>query len=178
MIVWILIILATVAADQVSKLLVVNFLSREESLPIIKGILQFTYVENDGAAFGSFDDKRWVFMVASTVMIVGLIIYLWKFPPKSKLACVAMAMIVGGGIGNMIDRIRLEYVIDFIDFCAFPNLWMWVFNVADSAVCIGCAMLFLWAIISSVEDYKADKRAKTCVDAQNAPEGKNNGDEA
>jgi signal peptidase II len=159
-IICIIIIAASVIFDQISKLLVVGFLNREESFVVIPRLFRFTYVENRGAAFGSFDESRWVFMIASTVLIIGLGIYLFKFRPQSKLACVSMSMIIGGGIGNMIDRIRLGYVIDFIDFYAFPNLWKWVFNVADAFVCIGCGLMFLWCLRSIIEESRAEKLKK------------------
>ena len=125
LIIWLAIIAGVVALDQVSKLLIVNFLDKNEPLVIIKGLFRFSYVENRGAAFGSFADNRWVFMILSTVTIIALLIYMWKFRPESHLACTALTFIIGGGIGNMIDRIYLGYVVDFIDFCAFPNVWKW-----------------------------------------------------
>ena len=79
-------------------------------------------------------------------------LYLFKFN-KRPLSRVALAMIVGGGIGNMIDRIRLGFVVDFIDFCAF-DFWVWVFNIADAAVCVGAALVFLDLILEIVADYK------------------------
>ena len=168
MIVWILIIAGVVLLDQLSKLLVVEFLSRETPFVIIEGILRFKYSENRGAAFGSFDEQRWVFMVASIVGIIGMSIYLFKFSPKSKLACTALSMIIGGGIGNMIDRtLRTgeiyegeKVVVDFIDFYAFPELWNAIFNVADSFVCVGAGLLILWCIISTVQETKAEKLEK------------------
>ena len=168
MIVWILIIAGVVLLDQLSKWLVVEFLSRETPFVIIEGILRFKYSENRGAAFGSFDEQRWVFMIASIVGIIGMSIYLFKFSPKSKLACTALSMIVGGGIGNMIDRTFRtgeiyegeKVVVDFIDFYPFPDLWNAIFNVADSFVCVGAALLILWCIISTVQETKAEKLAK------------------
>ena len=168
MIVWILIIAGVVLLDQVSKMLVVAFLDRETPLVIIEGIFRFKYSENRGAAFGSFDEQRWVFMIASIVGIIGMSIYLFKFSPKSKLACTALSMIVGGGIGNMIDRTFRtgeiyegeKVVVDFIDFYPFPDLWNAIFNVADSFVCVGAALLILWCIISTVQETKAEKLAK------------------
>ena len=168
MIVWILIIAGVVLLDQLSKWLVVEFLSRETPFVIIEGILRFKYSENRGAAFGSFDEQRWVFMVASIVGIIGMSIYLFKFSPKSKLACSALSMIIGGGIGNMIDRtLRTgeifegeNVVVDFIDFYAFPDLWNAIFNVADSFVCVGAGLLILWCIIATVQESKAEKLAK------------------
>jgi signal peptidase II len=167
-IVWILIIAGVVLLDQLSKWLVVEFLSRETPFVIIEGILRFKYSENRGAAFGSFDEQRWVFMIASIVGIIGMSIYLFKFSPKSKLACTALSMIVGGGIGNMIDRTFRtgeiyegeKVVVDFIDFYPFPDLWNAIFNVADSFVCVGAALLILWCIISTVQETKAEKLAK------------------
>ena len=176
MIVWILIIAGVVLLDQLSKWLVVEFLSRETPFVIIEGILRFKYSENRGAAFGSFDEQRWVFMIASIVGIIGMSIYLFKFSPKSKLACTALSMIVGGGIGNMIDRTFRtgeiyegeKVVVDFIDFYPFPDLWNAIFNVADSFVCVGAGLLILWCIISTVQEAKAEKLAKAQKTAEAA----------
>lgn len=170
MLAWIIIIISVVALDQASKWLVMLFLDREEPLVLIDGILRFTYVENTGAAFGSFDDQRWVFIVVSVIGIIGLFVYLWKFRPESNWASTALSMIIGGGIGNMIDRsfyngslpstIGKKVVIDFIDFCAFPKIWPWVFNIADSFVCVGAGMLILWCIYTIVEEAKEMKKQK------------------
>ena len=160
MVIWLAIIAGVVALDQVSKLLIVNFLDKDEPLVIISGLFRFSYVENRGAAFGSFADNRWVFMILSTVTIIGLLIYMWKFRPESRLACTALTFIIGGGIGNMIDRVYLGYVVDFIDFYAFPKVWKWVFNVADSFVCIGAGMMILWCILSMIDEAKKAKAEK------------------
>ncbi len=142
--------------DQITKLIALRALQPVGSVVVIPGVLRFTYVENRGAAFGMLSDNRWVFMIISTLAIVALLIYLCVcvFRPESKLACMALSMIISGGIGNMIDRVRLGFVVDFIDFCAFPRLWMWVFNFADACVCVGGGMLILWLILSMVSDYK------------------------
>lgn len=166
MLIWIVVIVASVLADQLTKQLVVNFLDREEPLYIIKDVLRFTYVENRGAAFGMLDDHRWVFMIISTVAIVGLTFYMWKFCRESKLLCFGLSLIIGGGIGNMIDRIFLGYVIDFIDFCAFPEIWMWVFNVADAFVCVGAGLVILYLMIDVVKETKK-KAAKQSEQTEN-----------
>ena len=153
-------IVALVVVDQVSKLMVSYLLAPIGSVDIIPDVFRFTYVENKGAAFGMLSDNRWIFMVTSVIAILALLVYLWKFRPDSILACTAISMIIAGGIGNMIDRVALGYVIDFLDFCAFPNLWMWVFNIADVCVCIGGALLVLWLIISMVDDAKKEKAQK------------------
>lgn len=160
MIAWIIIIAALTVIDQVTKLMAARMLTSGVSVDVIPGILRFTYVENEGAAFGMFSEHRWVFMVISTVAILALLVYLWKFRPDSALACTAISMIIAGGIGNMIDRVLLGYVVDFFDFCAFPEIWPWVFNFADVCVCVGGALLMLWLIVSAVREARADKAAK------------------
>lgn len=167
---WIIIIAATVVIDQVTKVFATEFLMGKPPFELIPGIFRFTYVENRGAAFGMLSDNRWVFMIISTIAIVALLIYLWKFPPESRLACMAMSMIIGGGIGNMIDRVALGYVVDFLDFCAFPTLWMWVFNMADAFVCVGAGLLMLWLVLSMIEESKQKKQATVVSDE--APENK------
>ena len=159
-IVSIVLMLACVGLDQLSKYLVVANMELHESVDIIPGVLRFTYIQNDGAAFGSMDDKRWIFMVLSTVAIIGILVYLFWKKPQNKLLLSSLILITGGGIGNMIDRIALGYVIDFIDFCAFPKIWMWVFNIADSCVCIGAGLLALWMILDIVREAKAEKAKK------------------
>ena len=150
-------IVGSVLLDQVSKRLVVAFLMEKGSVDVIPNVLRFTYVENRGAAFGMLSEHRWIFMVVSTIAILAMLIYLWKFRPESKLACAAISLIVGGGIGNMIDRVYLDYVIDFIDFCAF-DFWVWVFNIADACVCVGGGLLLLWCVLSLIQESRADKK--------------------
>lgn len=167
---WIIVIVAAVVVDQVSKVLVIKFLKDLVSVEIIPGILRFTYVENRGAAFGMLSDNRWIFMIISSLAIVALMIYLWKFRPESRLACMALSLIAGGGIGNMIDRVALGYVVDFIDFCAFPSLWMWVFNIADACVCVGAGLLVLWLILSMIEESREQKIKKMLSLYERSPE--------
>ena len=137
---WILplvIALGVIALDQLSKLLVLQFMY-EGQVQLIPNILHFTYVENDGMAFGLLSDHRWVFLILSTVGILAMLFYLWKFA-NTRLSQIGLALMIGGGIGNMIDRIAYGFVVDFIDFCAF-DFWNWVFNVADACVCVGAAL--------------------------------------
>lgn len=156
----VVLMLVGVGLDQLTKYLVVSNMALHESIDIIPGVIRFTYIQNDGAAFGSLDNARWVFMILSTVAIIGILVYMFWKKPQDKLMLAALTLIVSGGIGNMIDRIALGYVIDFIDFCAFPKIWMWVFNVADSFVCIGAGLLILWLVLDMIRDYKAEKAKK------------------
>ena len=160
-----LIILGAVALDQATKWVVMLNMELGESLPLIKDVFHFTYIRNAGASFGSFSESRWVFMIASTVMIAGMIFYLVKYRPKEKLIYIPASMIIGGGIGNMIDRLFYGEgfgngtVVDFLDFCAFPDLWYWIFNVADCFVCVGAAILFVYLFIDIIKDEKNKKKA-------------------
>ena len=163
---WALLTTAVIAAvvlfDQISKMLVLAYLY-EGQVELIGGVLRFTYVENRGMAFGLLADHRWVFLVASTVGIAFMAFYLFRYT-KRPLSRVALALIVGGGIGNMIDRVRLGFVVDFIDFCAF-DFWVWVFNVADAAVCVGAALFVLDLLLEFIEDLRKSKKTAEASDA-------------
>ena len=160
--------LGVVALDQISKLLILEFLYKDQ-LVLIEGILNFTYVENRGMAFGMLADHRWVFMLFSVIGIALVGAYLW-FYVKGLLGRTALALIIGGGIGNMIDRVAYGFVVDFIDFCAF-DFWVWVFNIADSAVCVGAGLFMLYLILDTIKEYKkqtAKKAEGVSDDAENS----------
>ena len=159
------IIALVVALDQISKALVLTYLF-EGQLQLIPGVLHFTYVENRGMAFGMLSDQRWVFMVLSVVGIGLVGFYMFRYV-KGGFGKTALALIIGGGIGNMIDRVALGYVVDFIDFCAFPQLWTWVFNIADAAICVGAALFILHLLIELVHEM-----TKKSATASVAVEGK------
>lgn len=169
MLLWILIIIGVITLDQVSKLLAIAHLKGGDSFVIIDKVLRFTYVENRGAAFGMLDDKRWIFLVLSTVGIIAMIVFLFKFAKGNKLLSTALAFVIGGGIGNMIDRIFLGFVVDFIDFYAFPKVWMWVFNIADSFVCVGAGLVILYILLDTVKEVKGVKGKRQTP--PNAPKG-------
>lgn len=159
MLVWLMIIAGTIFLDQLTKWLTVINLDLGETFPLIEGVFHFTYVRNTGAAFSIFNepDQRWIFMSISTVAIIALSVYLWKNRNGSKLLCVALSFIVGGGIGNMIDRCLLKYVIDMLDFRLINFA---VFNVADSFVCIGVGLFALQMILEEIAVMKKEKAAK------------------
>ena len=147
--------------DQLTKWLAVTFLlPLGESVPIIKGVLQLTYVENEGAAFGSLKDAPWVFNSVSVVAIIAILGYLFLGRGTSKLQEIALAMIVSGGIGNMIDRALLQYVIDFIDFCLIDFA---VFNGADSFVCVGAGLLILSLVLEIIAESRAEKAKSAAI---------------
>lgn len=151
------VILGGIGLDQLSKFLAVKLLAPIESVPLWEGVLHLTYVENRGAAFGMLADHRWVFMSISSVAIIAIALYLYSGRNTSKLYTAALMMIVSGGIGNMIDRIALGYVIDFIDFALIDFA---VFNIADSIVCIGAGLLILSLVLDIIKEAKAEKEKK------------------
>lgn len=152
------VILLVIGVDQCSKWLIVRGLY-DGQVTVIPHVLRFTYVENDGMAFGLLADHRWVFLTLSIIGISALGFYLFRYVKKT-LPGVALALIVGGGIGNMIDRVRLSYVIDFIDFYFIP-VWYWVFNVADAAVCVGGALFIFSLLRDIIREEKVKKKAVT-----------------
>ena len=155
-----------VFVDQLTKYLTVFYLKPVDTIPLIQDVLHLTYVENRGAAFGMLSENRWVFMTVSIVAILLLVVYLiWK-KPKDKWVCLSLSFIIGGGIGNMIDRVALGYVVDMIDF---RLIHFAVFNVADSFVCVGAGILMVWLIVTGFREYKAEKAAR--VAAVGADEG-------
>ena len=155
------IIVVGIGFDQLTKYLAATNLPIDASpdVKVWEGVFHIRCISNDGAAFGMLDDQRWIFMSVSSIMIVVLLAYLIvKYKSISKLLGVALALVVSGGIGNMIDRIVLGYVVDFIYFVPidFP-----CFNVADSLVCIGAALMFVAVLF--VEDPDGEKKKKASV---------------
>ncbi len=116
---------------------------RLEEIPVIQNVLYLTYVENRGAAFGILQNQRWFFIVVTLAVIVAMLVYvIWK-KTNHKMLLISFALIIGGGVGNLIDRLMLSYVIDFIDFrlIHFP-----VFNVADICVVCGSILLCIYVL--------------------------------
>jgi signal peptidase II len=148
------IILGGIIIDQITKILASTYLKPIFTFPIIEDIIHLTYRENTGMAFGMLKDHRWVFMLVSTILIIGMGIYLYGMKSENRLYDVSLALILSGGIGNMIDRIFLGYVVDFID-CRFINFA--VFNGADSFVCVGAGLLMLALILDLIKEFKKEK---------------------
>ena len=146
--------IAIVILDQLSKMQILSFTNGQttrENFFKIDGLLGFCYIKNEGAAFGMLANHRWVFMSATSLLIIAVMAYLFFKKVNDKLLLLSLAMIVGGGIGNMIDRIAYGYVIDFIEFL-FVDFY--VFNIADSFVVVGCGLMILYIIIDSIKAYK------------------------
>ena len=171
-----LIAAAIVVLDQVTKWAAVRFIMPQVTIPLIDGVLHFTYVENTGAAFGMMKDSRWIFMIVSAVAIVALSYVIARYARDYRFASFCIALILGGGVGNMIDRIRLGYVVDFIDFRLINFA---VFNVADSFVSVGAALLIVYLVRELILDAKRQRAAANGADtaAEELPETDNDEDD-
>jgi signal peptidase II len=133
-------------ADQITKRWVVNSLSFDTSKQLIAGFLYFTRTTNTGAAFGVLPHATVVLAVMAMAAVVGIIIYTVRCGfPLPVLKGIALALPLGGALGNFADRARLGYVVDFIEVRLGSYSWP-IFNVADSAICIGVALLVLAAL--------------------------------
>lgn len=128
--------------DQISKLLVVNLLTKTDSITIIKNFFYLTYINNDGAAFSILVGKRIFLILIAVLVIVMLIRYIKKNNIQNKLELVSISLIIGGSLGNLMDRVIRGYVIDFLDFKIF-NYNFPIFNLADTFIVIGVFLLLL-----------------------------------
>ena len=160
-------ILVSILLDQWTKHLAVRYL-QDAPIRLIDGVFHLSYVENRGAAFGILSNHQWVFWLFSVLGILALTVYLildrslldeknaetGAYPPIPFPVGLCIAAIIGGGIGNMIDRIRLGYVVDFFDFTLINFA---VFNVADSFVTVGS---FLLIFLLALPLFKAKKEKK------------------
>lgn len=149
-----MIVLLLIAIDQTTKYLAVVFLKDEPAVSLIKNVLSLHYLENKGAAFGLLQGQKWFILFIGILFLFILGLFLWKLPESRKFIImhIVCAFMCGGAIGNMIDRIRLNYVIDFIYFSAidFP-----IFNCADIFVTLSVIV----AIILMLFVYKEEDLA-------------------
>jgi signal peptidase II len=134
-----------VVADQATKALVRQSMALHESIPLIPDLLAFTRVHNTGAAFGMFNamdfpGKSGVLIVVATLALAGVAWYAASVPASDRLARLGVACILGGAIGNLIDRATAGYVLDFVD-ASWRGWHFWAFNVADAAISVGVVFM-------------------------------------
>ncbi len=164
--------LFVVALDQAVKAVVAARLAPYGSVSLIPGLFDLTFVKNPGGVFGMFknldDSIRGPLFTVVPVIAVGLIIlFAWKVPASHRLTQSALALILGGAIGNLIDRFNLGYVIDFFDVYWRGHHWP-AFNVADSAICIGVGILMLETFLAP--DRTPAPSGSRAADGGGAPE--------
>ena len=137
-----LIILLLVGIDQLSKILALKYLKNVESIPIIQNMFHLTYVENRGAAFGMFQNNQIIFVIVALIASIYGLYYLHK-NKVNILGKVSILLIISGALGNLIDRVRLGFVVDYFDF---RIIWEYVFNVADIFVVLGTILLCIYIL--------------------------------
>ena len=146
------IVLAVVVLDQLTKAWVQRSIGVHESRPVIDGFLSLTHGRNPGIAFGVLSEGRLPFQALALtllglVAVVALSVYAWRVPPVHRLRLVALSLVIGGAVGNLIDRIRYGSVVDFIHVYWRTHQWP-DFNVADSAISVGVTLLILEGLFS------------------------------
>jgi len=129
--------LISVIIDQVTKYIVSHNMHFHQSIPVIKNVFHITNIRNSGMAFGLFRGANPVLIVISIIVIIFIIVFEKRITAKSVLERVCLGLILGGAVGNLIDRVLRGYITDFFDFRVFP-----IFNVADSSVFVGAVILF------------------------------------
>ena len=163
MILWITIIAATIILDQLTKWIVVNSMELSESIVLIENLFSFTYVRNYGAAWGMFSNQQWVFMIATSIALIIMPIILYRYRKVHFLFSLSLSLFIGGAIGNMIDRIFVGYVVDFLEFTFidFP-----VFNVADICVVFGAITMIAYALFFDKTFFVEKKETPVSVTTQ------------
>ena len=141
------IVFAIIVSDQVTKVMVRRALDLHETIPIVSDTLALTRVHNTGAAFGMFNSmdfagKTLVLTIVATLALLGVAWYAASVPLSDRLARIGVASILGGAIGNLIDRATAGYVLDFVD-ASWRGWHFWAFNVADASITIGVILMIL-----------------------------------
>lgn len=144
---------AAVAIDQVIKMLVTANLMPVGRITVINGFLDLFYLENRGAAFGMFQNQKWFFIAVTLAISIVIIIALFKYENHEFFSYTASILIVGGGIGNLIDRVLHGYVVDYLSISFFPP----IFNFADCCVTVGTVFLLIHILLFVDKDGKSER---------------------
>ena len=124
--------------DQLTKVLVIHSMHLGQSIPIWNNVFHFTYILNPGAAFGILEHRSWVFILVALVVLGAASYYYKQIKQQCFCTQIGISLLLGGAAGNLLDRIRTGFVVDFLDFRIWP-----VFNIADIAICLGAGILIL-----------------------------------
>lgn len=150
------IMLGILVADQVTKLMADRIMMEGQNYEIIDGFFYFTYVHNKGMAWSLLEGRRWLFLLTTPLVLCGLIYFFTVTKKHEILTRFGIVLVVGGALGNFIDRAIFGYVRDFIHFYIF-NYDFPVFNIADIAVCLGIGLIILEIIIQEYQIWKLSK---------------------
>lgn len=148
-----LIALIIIGIDQLTKWLVIKRMELHEQIPIIENFFYLTSHRNKGAAWGILQNQMTFFYIITVIVIIGVVYYMQKYGKNQKLLSVALSFILGGAIGNFIDRLFREEVVDFFDFIIFGYDFP-IFNVADSALVVGVGLFLIATFIDEKQKGK------------------------
>ena len=170
------VLFGSVILDQLTKAIVVSQMALYEEVPFLQDLIRFYHTRNTGAAFSMFSDNRWVFMVFSVIAMMIMTYLLVKFHGRHWLLSVSLAAVLGGGIGNMIDRVLSGYVVDFLDF---QFMKFAVFNVADIFVTCGSVALAVYILFiePKVEKRLQEQKEAASAAEEGTHEGNDDGDQ-
>ncbi|MCF6323036.1 MAG: signal peptidase II [Gammaproteobacteria bacterium] len=159
---WLWLSVVVVVLDQVTKYMVTDSLQLYQSIPILPS-LNLVLAHNSGAAFSFLSDaggwQRWFFSVIAIVVSIVIVVWITRLKQNELRLAVALSLVLGGAIGNVWDRIAHGYVVDFID--VYYGEWHWpAFNVADSAICIGAALLIIDALFNKEDQTNTEIKKK------------------
>jgi signal peptidase II len=146
---WLILSAIVIALDQLTKHIVLAMLQPYAPVPMIPGLLNWTLAFNTGAAFSFLHDaggwQRWLFSVLAIVVCSVLVVWLRRLPRTEWRTALPLALVIGGALGNLIDRVRFGRVTDFIE--VYHQQWSWpAFNVADSAISVGAVLLIVFGL--------------------------------
>lgn len=135
-----IIIIVAVLLDQIVKYMIRTNMDLYESIPVIDGVFHITYIQNTGAAFSMFSGHTGLLALITVIITIGILVYLFKLRKDGHWGLMlSLCLIVAGGLGNIVDRVSLKYVVDFLDLRIWP-----IFNLADVYVCCGCGLLVIY----------------------------------
>ncbi|MGD7051938.1 signal peptidase II [Sutcliffiella horikoshii] len=152
-----LIALGIIIVDQLTKWLVVRYMEIGENIPIIHNFLYLSSHRNRGAAWGILEGQMYFFYIITVGVVIGLIVYLQKLPKDQPWMKLALSLMLGGAIGNFIDRVLHQEVIDFINTFIFSYDFP-IFNVADSALVIGVGIILILTILEGKKEKELSKK--------------------
>ncbi|MGM8214399.1 signal peptidase II [Bacillaceae bacterium W0354] len=143
--------LVVVIFDQITKFLIVGNMKIYESIEVIPGFFYITSHRNSGAAWGILEGKMWLFYIVTVVVIGVIIYYMQMYKHEHPLINIGFALILGGAIGNFIDRLRIQEVVDFLDFIIFSYDFP-IFNIADSALTVGVIIVIILILYDEIKN--------------------------
>lgn len=145
-----LLALLIIISDQLIKYFISSNMFLGQSIPVVPQVFHLTYILNPGAAFGILENQRWLFIFIAVILIIAVIYFYRYIKQLAKLFRIGIALLFGGAIGNMIDRIFIGKVVDYMDFRIWP-----IFNLADIAIVSGCAIVAFYLLFHIERSDKA-----------------------